>query len=328
MANRRIHTILIGTSLTEASDEVVLNGMRLARAAGARVHLVHAFDLTRLYSGATFVGGTYIAEVVASEHGVRLQRLKSQAARVGIGPELLAGVTAQEGAPHLVIIDAAARLGADLIVAGAVEHWPRMAKLIGSTADRVLRAATCPVLLTRGSLVVPPRRVEIAVDLSPASGDALDCGLQVLSEVGAGPGATPPTEIEALFVLDRGCPDPTRQAAGGQSIEQRAREALGVFLDGHRPDPAWTLAGRVQTGAGAGSEILARCQETQPDLIVVGTHGRGGFARFLTGSVADSVLRHAQTSVLVVPPRTARGAAPRTEPARIIEEAPPVKQIL
>ena len=39
------------------------------------------------------------------------------------------------------------------------------------------------------------------------------------------------------------------------------------------------------------------------DLVVMGTHGRGGLARVLLGSVADYVVRHARCAVLTVRPR-------------------------
>ena len=38
------------------------------------------------------------------------------------------------------------------------------------------------------------------------------------------------------------------------------------------------------------------------DLVVLGTHGRGGFERFIVGSVAEKVLRRAPCPVLTVPP--------------------------
>jgi nucleotide-binding universal stress UspA family protein len=306
-----IHTVLIGTSLSDASDEVVRNGMLLARAAGARVHLVHAFDLTMLYSGATFGGGAYLPEMIDAERSGWLQRLQEQAARVGIQPEELAGATPLEGAPHRVLVEAAESLGADLVVVGAAESWGQLSKLLGSTADRVIRAATCPVVATRGQLMVPPRRVVVAVDLSPLSGEAMACGLQVLAAIGAGPSADPRAAIEALFVAETGLLDATWQAADRRELEQVAEESLHAFLERHRPNPGWHLGTRVRGGKVAEAEILARCQEALPDLIVLGTHGRGGFDRFLIGSVAESVMRHAQRSVLVIPPQAARGAARR-----------------
>ena len=47
-------------------------------------------------------------------------------------------------------------------------------------------------------------------------------------------------------------------------------------------------------------EILRVARETQCDLIVMGSHGRGGVARLLMGSVAEHVMRKATCPVLVV----------------------------
>lgn len=53
--------------------------------------------------------------------------------------------------------------------------------------------------------------------------------------------------------------------------------------------------------------ILSVAADYQADLIVIGSHGRKGIGRFLLGSVADSVARHATCSVLIV-----RTSAPST----------------
>lgn len=50
-------------------------------------------------------------------------------------------------------------------------------------------------------------------------------------------------------------------------------------------------------------EILNIAQEWEADLIVMGTHGRSGLSRILTGSVAEYVIRHAKVPVMVTPPR-------------------------
>lgn len=48
------------------------------------------------------------------------------------------------------------------------------------------------------------------------------------------------------------------------------------------------------------SGILNVAADYQADLIVLGSHGRKGVERFLIGSVAESVARHASCSVLIV----------------------------
>jgi nucleotide-binding universal stress UspA family protein len=50
-------------------------------------------------------------------------------------------------------------------------------------------------------------------------------------------------------------------------------------------------------------EILAQIDALHADLLVVGTHGRGGFERVFFGSVAEKVIRAAPCPTLVVPPR-------------------------
>jgi nucleotide-binding universal stress UspA family protein len=65
------------------------------------------------------------------------------------------------------------------------------------------------------------------------------------------------------------------------------------------------------TSAEVAPEILKLADEVAADLIVMGTHGRAGLSRLLTGSVAESVIRQARCPVLTVksPPSESEGAA-------------------
>ena len=47
-------------------------------------------------------------------------------------------------------------------------------------------------------------------------------------------------------------------------------------------------------------EILAQADEMAADVLVIGTHGRGGFERLVLGSVAEKVVRLAECPVLTV----------------------------
>lgn len=53
------------------------------------------------------------------------------------------------------------------------------------------------------------------------------------------------------------------------------------------------------------SEVLKEAKSIPADLIVMGTHGRGGFERWILGSVAEKTLRKAPCPVLTVPPASA-----------------------
>jgi len=54
--------------------------------------------------------------------------------------------------------------------------------------------------------------------------------------------------------------------------------------------------------------ILDHASRLQCDLVVMGTHGLGGFERFILGSVAERVLRKASCPVLTVPPAVVAAA--------------------
>jgi nucleotide-binding universal stress UspA family protein len=71
------------------------------------------------------------------------------------------------------------------------------------------------------------------------------------------------------------------------------------------------VAARLRAGSAA-AEIIDVAFEEHSDLIVMGTHGRTGLPRWLMGSVAETVVRHARCPVLTL---------------RIPEPAPPITQV-
>jgi nucleotide-binding universal stress UspA family protein len=61
-------------------------------------------------------------------------------------------------------------------------------------------------------------------------------------------------------------------------------------------------------------EIAQLAADVEADLVVVGTHGRRGLARFMLGSVAESTVRLAPCPVLVVRPKAVPEAVPAIQP--------------
>lgn len=82
------------------------------------------------------------------------------------------------------------------------------------------------------------------------------------------------------------------------SDEQAHREALESLRDAHLKDVDVGIA-VVQDHAPARA-ICDYAADHDVDLIVVGSHGRGGMERWLIGSVAERVVRHATVNVYVV----------------------------
>lgn len=295
--NSRTDMVLIGTSLGEESDQVVRTGLAVARAAGAQVFLVHAARPGPLLDG-------YEAETALQREQIARsgEELRSQIERLGLGEPDLAGSKVQAGAPHRVLTGIAKEIGADLIVVGATGSGPFAAELLGSTAERVLRKARCPVLIVRGELPVPPRRVLAPVDLSTLSGDSFRCGLQRLAQL-AGSSEIRVRAVHALSLLDA-LAFRQRRGMSAEQVEQHAAAHLQRFILENRSDLPFPVEAAVRPGE-PHFEILREVAEHPVDLLILGTHGRGGLDRLMLGSVASTVARKAPCSVLVIPPEAA-----------------------
>ena len=281
-----IRTVLIGTDLDSDSDALVSTGLQVARAAGAKVHLAFSFAPPLVYLSE--LGAGVDDSALAREEQQSREALAEQARQAGIAEGELHGLTVRRGAPHRMLADLASEIGADLLIVGATAGG-RLHRRLGSTADRVLRRAHCPVLVVRGGLLVPPKKVLAPVDLSPLSAEAFGRGLDVLAGLGTAP------EVEALFVLSV-LERQTSFDFTPEQIDRLAAEKLESFVEGHAG-----VERKVRTGNTL-EEIFEEIASYRPDLVLLGTHGLGGFDRFAIGSVAADIAREATCSVLVVPP--------------------------
>lgn len=286
--------ILIGTSLAEESDKILKIAIDLAGAGGAWVHLVHAWTPPPAFSGFPAEYRLGESEWMDTEKEVLRERIDQQIHRVvPEGFDRIRGYL-QEGAPHRVLARMAQELKPGLIVVGAVEPHNRLPRPLGSTADRVVRQATCPVLVVRPGSAFPPARILAPVDLSEISAGTLRCALELLGQAGIQAAA-----IETLFVLS---PAEASIHFSPDQISYLAREELKRFAE--REIPGVHAQRQVRAGM-PWEQILLEAKETQADLMILGTHGRSGLERLLLGSVTSDVLREARGSVLVVPPDAA-----------------------
>lgn len=85
-------------------------------------------------------------------------------------------------------------------------------------------------------------------------------------------------------------------------------QAVNELRDAVRQSFASAVAAGVEVQTlidhgSAASSIVDRARTLPADLIVMGTHGTGGFEHLLLGSVTEKVLRKARCPVMTVPPR-------------------------
>ncbi len=56
----------------------------------------------------------------------------------------------------------------------------------------------------------------------------------------------------------------------------------------------------ITNGSDAANEIIELCKNNSIDLVIMSTHGRSGLGRWVFGNVAEKVLRHGETPLLLV----------------------------
>ncbi len=134
------------------------------------------------------------------------------------------------------------------------------------------------------------------VDLSPISRHAFEYAVAIGRSMGA--------RVKALEVVDTALPPlpPGPWPRFEMTAEMRRAycEELKAFVEDAR-----TQISDLEISVADGPvvpRILEAADAMPADLIVVGTHGRSGFDRFVVGSVAEKVLRKARCPVLAVPP--------------------------
>lgn len=199
----------------------------------------------------------------------------------------------------------ARRMGADLIVVGTHGRAGLQRLLLGSVAERLLRAAPCAVLAVPpeapATPAQPPRvdRVLCGVDFSPSSQRALECARAVADRARAA------LTVAHIVELPPDVPD-YPQADLSRYREARfaeAQAAMQTVLAGsgrtgdshaHAHADALLLAGR------AGPELLRVAAEQQARLIVMGVQGRSSADLLMFGSVTHHVLRQAPCPVLAI----------------------------
>ena len=84
--------------------------------------------------------------------------------------------------------------------------------------------------------------------------------------------------------------------------EQREVAEAELVKAGERARAGGLTVETTMKGGHPAREILALADRAQADMLVIGTHGRGGVEHLLLGSVAEKIMRKAACPVLVVPP--------------------------
>lgn len=211
---------------------------------------------------------------------------------------------------------------ADLVVMTTHGRGAAGRVIFGSTADRVARHGTVPTLLLRSGAhpieSIAPSRVVVPLDGSALAELALPeaeklarvLGVpihlaravsadEIMATVRAELAATNPDPSHEQDVYERARQIPERQATEYLEAKATLLEGAGhtTTIEVLKGTPVFVLLWMIQSG----------------DIVVMTTHGIGGYRRWMIGSVAEKLVREAAAPILLVRGPTSQSRVPSAE---------------
>lgn len=145
--------------------------------------------------------------------------------------------------------------------------------------------------------MLPIQKIIAPTDFSEPAQAGIDAAVELAREFSA--------EVILVYAVPRIPLVPAPHGAGAvgqveleQEIRESAEKALGEIAEKLRAG-----IGRVEyrvLSGDAAHQIVDAARQEKADLIVMSTHGETGWRRFVSGSVAEKVVRLAECPVLAV----------------------------
>lgn len=298
--------IMVPTDGSGFDREAIRVALRLAERSEAKVRLVRVLSQGSFFGIAAASEGTSLAtEMVLTERDRALAELYALAAECRATADADITVDLHSGPVADVLERYASRHDCDLIVMSTHARSGIARMSLGSVTDSLIRHTTVPVLVVKPAssyldphLNEPFRRILVPLDGSSLAEQVLPRAVAFAKVEGS--------EITLLHVLpSQAFPQQTtaeRNTSWADKTIARAEEYLFAVAERVRVSDIPTLADIVisENVPTAISDYAAR---EGVSVIAIATHGRGGVARMLHGSVADALIHSTTASMLVFKPQ-------------------------
>jgi nucleotide-binding universal stress UspA family protein len=168
---------------------------------------------------------------------------------------------------------------------------------IGGVADKVIRGASCPVLVVGPHASVPLKieTITVPLDGSRLAAEALPAAKVLAERLGA--------RIRLIQVVQAPASlDPDAVGSLAADVVESQALTAGLYLSEAKLELETSQPVETEVLYGLpGPALLQEVKENRPDLLVMTSHGRTGFVRWALGSVTDRMIR-SNVPVLVMRP--------------------------
>ncbi len=290
--------VFIAMEFSRASEAALAWAARLSTAVPLRVTVGHVN--WPLSQKSRVLDGTPVTKNVPETERHLSRELQKKVRSWLNDPEITVHIQPSLGRPDVPLIAAAAEAGADLIVAGTRQRKGLDRLMKPSTALGILRHAPTNVVcvpvpesIEHGiGQRVQIQRVLVATDFSPTGDCAVAWACAALPAGGV---------LKIVHVL----PETSRSRAGASARTQRqlaadATRKLAALVPAHAQATGILTEIEVLTGSSPAAAIRAAARRFGPDILCLGSRGRGALAEALIGSVAREVVTGSPWPVLLV----------------------------
>jgi nucleotide-binding universal stress UspA family protein len=213
----------------------------------------------------------------------------------------------EEGDPTDNICNLVEKNRIDLIIMTAVSaSGIKVGKMLGSVTDHICRTVPIPVMLIRPKhdrqidkneqLL---RRMIIPLDGSELSKLALPVGEELATKLKLITTIFQMSTMIRLYDDGSGFSAYNYYVKFNEDEKDRVGADMQVIEKGLK-EKGIDVTSVVTSGIDAAYEIIELCKKINADLVVMSTHGRTGLGRWVFGNVAEKVLRHGETPLLMV----------------------------
>lgn len=290
-----IRSLLAAVDDSGTARHAAERAAQLARLHGAELHLLQVLPHTLLEDLRGWLGSE--ADATAQLRQATAARLERMARDLEQAGGLSVRTEVREGPLLRSIGDAAEAVAAELLVLGSRGSGVLSRLALGTTAERMLRRSTRPMLVVRHKPRAAYQRLLIAVDFSPWSAPTLRLARRL----------APAARICLIHVYQVPFEGKLRLAGVDETSILRYREQarLAAQVSIRELAEASGLGSSDYDGVivegDTGRLILDHAEEQDADLIVLGKQGRSAAEELLLGSVTQQVLAHGSDDVLVSP---------------------------
>jgi len=292
--------LLIPLDGSKAVEQVIPWALTLASRFKLPVELLAVVDVGNLLTSVERARQfDKLAEQITCDSKAYLERISARF----VGMKVRRSV--EQGDAAGLIIEKAAADQTTMIAMTTHGHSGLNRWLLGSVAEKVLRATTNPLLLVRANhegradREADLKSIVVPLDGSAVAETALPTAKRIAKKLGL--------EVYLIRVLDN--PYSGFMSGGGhyavnvdellKDIRDQGRTYLEAKMAELRKRGVEQVSYLLQEGIAA-DEIVSVADQTPESLIVICSHGRAGVKRWALGSVAETVVRHSGNPVLVI----------------------------